>query len=117
MDEAQHPYSLIHERDGVIYVSGATTIDYATHTPVPGRRESLDAALDECFRRLATLGLHPKDVVKVTYFLTDISLRTEVNRQFEDRFEHPRPARSVVGITEAPYGGSAVIDIIAHRPR
>ncbi|WP_125168468.1 RidA family protein [Pusillimonas noertemannii] len=113
----EHPYSFVLESEGVVYVSGATTIDYTTHLPVPGRREPLDAALDEIERRLATVQLSLRSVVKVSYYLTDISLRTEVNAQFEDRFPHPRPARSVMGISSAPYGGCAVIDIIAHRSR
>jgi enamine deaminase RidA (YjgF/YER057c/UK114 family) len=117
MSASEHPYSLAYEKDGIVYVSGATTIDYATHKPIPGRREALDAALDEVVRRLATVGLDLSHVVKATYYLIDLSLRTEANQQFEERFPKPRPARTVVGIASIPYGGSAVIDVIAHRPR
>jgi 2-iminobutanoate/2-iminopropanoate deaminase len=112
---AEHPYSLAYERDGIVYVSGATTIDYKTHQPLPGRREALDGCLDEVERRLASVGLNLTHVAKVTYFLIDLSLRTEANQQFEQRFSHPRPARTVVGVSAIPYGGCAVIDVIAHR--
>ena len=115
MSKAEHPYSLAYEKDGVVYISGATTIDYTTHKPVAGRREALDAALGEVEKRLASVGLTLAHVAKVTYYLADISLRSEANQQFEERFRHPRPARTVVGVSAIPYGGSAVIDVIAHR--
>ncbi len=115
MGKKDHPYSLAFEKDGVVYISGATTIDYETLKPVPGRKEALDAALEEVVKRLASVGLDLSHVVKATYFLTDISLRKEANEQFEQRFPEPRPARTVVGVSAIPYGGVAVIDVIAHR--
>jgi 2-iminobutanoate/2-iminopropanoate deaminase len=102
---SEHPYSLAFKKNGIVYVSGATTIDYTTHKPVPGRRE--------VERRLKSVGAKLSDVVKVTYFLRDVSLRTEANQQFEERFSEPRPARSVVGVSDIPYDGIAVIDVIA----
>jgi enamine deaminase RidA (YjgF/YER057c/UK114 family) len=113
--KTEHPYSLAYEKDGVVYISGATTIDYSTHQPVRGRREALDAALTEVEKRLSSVGLNLGHVAKVTYYLVDISLRAEANQQFEQRFKDPRPARTVVGVSSIPYGGSAVIDVIAHR--
>src|SRR5689334_17442440 len=115
MANIEHPYSLVYERDGVAYVSGATTIDYATHLPVAGDQAAMDAALDEVERRLASIGLGLDSVTKVTYFLLDIRLRATANAQFEARFAAPRPARTVIGVSAIPYGGVAVIDVIAHR--
>lgn len=114
-DAKHHPYSLAYEKDGIVYVSGATSIDYETHKPVPGRREALDAALDEVEKRLASVGLDLTHVVKATYYLLDLSLRTEANQQYEDRFQVPRPARTVIGVSAIPYDGVCVIDVIAHR--
>ncbi len=111
----EHPYSFAFEKNGIVYISGATTINYETHQPIPGRREALDAALNEVERRLGTVGLNLSHVVKVTYYLIDISLRAEANQQFEARFQQPRPARTVLGVSAIPYNGQAVIDVIAHR--
>jgi 2-iminobutanoate/2-iminopropanoate deaminase len=110
-----HPYSLVCERDGVAYVSGATTIDYETHLPISGDEAALTAALDEVERRLKSIGLDLTAVTKVTYFINDMRLRALANAQFERRFAPPRPARTVVGVSAIPYGGVAVIDAIAHR--
>jgi 2-iminobutanoate/2-iminopropanoate deaminase len=115
MAKTEHPYSLAYEKNGIVYVSGATTIDYTTHQPISGRQEGLDAALSEVEKRLASVGLSLAHVAKVTYYLADISLRVEANRQFEERFANPRPARTVVAVSGIPYDGTAVIDVIAHR--
>jgi enamine deaminase RidA (YjgF/YER057c/UK114 family) len=88
---------------------------YATYTPVKGRMESCERALDEVAERLATVGLDLRHVVKMTYFVTDITLRDEANVQFERRFQEPRPARTVIGVSQLPFGCSVAIDAIAHR--
>lgn len=115
MSTSEHPYALVAEKDGIVYVSGATSIDYTTHQPVAGRREALDAALAEVRKRLASVGLDLAHVVKLTYFLTDLTLREEANAQYREHFAASRPARSVVGVSAIPYGGVVVIDAIAHR--
>ena len=108
-ESTAHPYSLAFEKDGIVYVSGATSIDYSTHQPVPGRREALDAALNEVERRLASVGLDLSHVVKATYFLLDVTLRNEANEQYEERFKPPRPARTVVGTSGIPFGGQCYL--------
>jgi len=115
MSNSEHPYSLVVEVDGIIYVSGATSIDYESHRPISGRRAALDAALDEVENRLASVGASLSNVTKLTYFLKDLSLRQEANVQFLERFEVPRPARTVLQVTGIPYDGVVVIDATAHR--
>lgn len=107
-----HPYSPAKRVDNVIYVSGALSVD-TDYQPVAGRKEALDAACDRMTERLATAGGELKDVVKLTYFVTDISLREEANKQFTERFAEARPARTFVGVSELPYGSTVEIDAIA----
>ena len=114
-EQKEHPYSLVFEKDGIVYVSGAASMNYETFSPVKGRMEALDAALDEIERRLTSAGLKLSHVVKATYFLTDVTLRNEANDQFKKRFAAPRPARTVVGVSSLPFGCSAAIDVTAHR--
>jgi 2-iminobutanoate/2-iminopropanoate deaminase len=75
----------------------------------------LDAALKNLAARLATVNLTLADVVKLTYFVTDITLRDEANQQLIEHFAHPRPARTFVEVSRLPYGASVEIDAIAHR--
>ncbi len=57
------------------------------------------------------------DVVKTTYFVTDVSLREEANGHYERILAEPRPARSFVEVAALPYGGSVEIEAIVHRGR
>jgi enamine deaminase RidA (YjgF/YER057c/UK114 family) len=97
---------------GLAFVSGALSVD-AEGTAVPGRTEALDAAVDRMVDRLATVGGQLKDVVKLTYYVTDLSLREEANRQFERIFDEPRPARTFLEVSSLPYGAIAEIDAVA----
>ena len=107
-----HPYSPAKRAGNHIYVSGALSVDH-DYQPVPGRKEAVDAALERMRERLATEGGQLKDVVKLTYFVTDISLREECNEQFWEHFMESRPARSFVGASALPYGATVEIDAIA----
>ena len=107
-----HPYSPAVTVGGLAFVSGALSID-ADGLAVPGRREALDAAIDRMTERLATVGGVLADVVKLTYYVTDITLREEANRQYERLFDQPRPARTFMEVSALPYGATVEIDAIA----
>lgn len=110
----EHPYSEAFEHNGIIYVSGALSVD-PEGVVVDGRHESLAAAMERLSYRLGTVGADLADVVKVTYFVTDVSLREEANAHFADTFAAPRPARSFVEVSALPYGASVEIEAVAHR--
>jgi enamine deaminase RidA (YjgF/YER057c/UK114 family) len=107
-----HPYSPALAAGSLVFASGALAVD-EHGKPVSGRREALDAALTRLAERLAKAGVGLADVVKATYFVTDISLRDEANAQFLDSFAEPRPARSFVGVSALPYGATVEIEAVA----
>lgn len=109
----EHPYSPACAAAGFVFVSGALSVD-ADGQAVAGRREALDAAIDRMIERLATAGGRLEHVVKLTYFVTDVTLRDEANRQFERLFSEPRPARTFLEVSRLPYGATVEIDCIAH---
>lgn len=111
-----HPYSPAKRVGDHIYVSGALSVD-RDYQPVSGRREALDAALDRMTERLATAGGAIGDVVKLTYFVTDLTLREEANEQFIDNFSEAQPARTFLEVSKLPYGSSVEIDAIAYVGR
>ncbi|WP_026918185.1 RidA family protein [Gordonia shandongensis] len=110
-----HPYSPAFRAGDTVYVSGALSVD-RDYRPVPGRDDALDAAVERMTERLATVGADLRDVVKVTYYVTDVTLREEANRQFERIFAQPRPARTFLAVSALPYGATVEIDAIAHSP-
>ncbi|MGF6886538.1 2-iminobutanoate/2-iminopropanoate deaminase [Nocardia sp. GAS34] len=109
---AQHPYSPAVVAGGFAFVSGALSVD-ENYVPVPGREAALDAAVQRTSERLATVGGTLADIVKLTYYVTDLSLREEANRQFLELFAAPRPARTFVEVSGLPYGATVEIDAIA----
>lgn len=108
-----HPYSPAYAMDGFVFVSGALSIDIHGKA-VAGRAEALDAAIDRMTERLASVGGRLENVIKLTYFVTDVTLRDEANRQFERLFSEPRPARTFLEVSRLPYEATVEIDCIAH---
>ncbi|MCJ0904045.1 RidA family protein [Rhodococcus sp. ARC_M6] len=111
---AQHPYSPAVTAGGLAFVSGALSID-SEGIAVAGRMPALDAAIDRMCERLATVGGELSDVVKLTYFVTDVTLRDEANQQFERLFTEPRPARTFLEVSNLPYGATVEIDAVARQ--
>ncbi|MQY28694.1 RidA family protein [Nocardia aurantia] len=109
---AAHPYRPAVLAGGLAFVSGALSVD-ADYVPVAGRQEALDAAAERMAERLATVGGTLADIVKLTYYVTDLSLREEANRQLERLFAEARPARTFVEVSRLPYGATVEIDAIA----
>jgi reactive intermediate/imine deaminase len=111
-----HPYSPAFAVGDLAFVSGALSVDPDGHA-VEGRTEAIEAAIARLTERLATVGMQLADVVKTTYFVTDVSLRAEANAHYEQVFAEPRPARSFVEVAGLPYGATVEIEAIAHRGR
>lgn len=113
---AAHPYSPAFAVGDLAFVSGALSVDRDGRA-VTGRTEAIAAAMERLSERLATVGMALPDVVKTTYFVTDVTLRDEANAHYEQVFTPPRPARSFVGVADLPYGATAEIEAVAHRGR
>ncbi|KXO98964.1 RidA family protein [Tsukamurella pseudospumae] len=113
---ASHPYSPAVATGNLAFVSGALSVDPEGNA-VEGRTEALDAAIDRMTERLATVGGQLSDVVKLTYYVTDLTLRDDANAQFERIFAEPRPARTFLAVAGLPYGASVEIDAIAALPQ
>ena len=108
-----HPYSPARRVGDHVYVSGALSVDEAYRPVGDSDREALDAALQRMQERLATAGAGLDDVVKLTYFVTDVAVRDLANEQFTEHFATARPARTFVEASGLPYGASIEIDAIA----
>lgn len=111
-----HPYSPAFAVGDLAFVSGALSVD-GEGRAVPGRGEALAAAMERLNERLATVDMGLQDVVKTTYFVTDVSLRDEANLHFMQVFAEPRPARTFVEVAALPYGATVEIEAVAHRAR
>lgn len=110
-----HPYSDAVVAEGLVFVSGCLPVDEDENL-VEGA-DALDAALGMVSRRLASVGCQLGDVVKMTYFVTDIGVRAEANAQYERTWPEPRPARTMIQVPRLPRDASVEIDVIARAAR
>ncbi|OZF29415.1 RidA family protein [Rhodococcus sp. 14-2483-1-2] len=110
-----HPYSPAYKVAGFGFVSGALSVD-TEGTAVHGIEPALDAAVARMTERLATIDMTLADVVKTTYFVTDVTTRDAANSHYKTVFAEPRPARSFVEVAALPYGATVEIEAIAYRP-
>lgn len=83
---------------------------------VSGGRAAVDAALESMKQWMATVGARLEDVVKLTYFVTDLSLRDAANEQYLELWPQPRPAHTVVGVAALPQGCEVEIDAAVKAP-
>jgi enamine deaminase RidA (YjgF/YER057c/UK114 family) len=112
MTDPQHPYSPAVVANGLAFVSGSLPV-LPDGTVVSDGRAAMAAAMEQLKERMATVGAGIEDVVKLTYFVTDIGLRDFANEQFLELWPAPRPARTVVGVAQLPRGCVVEIDAVA----
>jgi len=115
VNDPKHPYSPAVVAGGLVFVSGSLPV-LADGTVVKGGRAAMDAAVESLKERMAHVGATLEDVVKLTYFVTDIGLRDAANEQFTALWPEPRPARTVVGVAQLPYGCEVELDAVARVP-
>ncbi|MCW2783080.1 MAG: putative endoribonuclease [Marmoricola sp.] len=109
-DDHDHPYSEAVIAGGLVFLSGCLP----DNLPSPGTDQTpLSLAMDVVERRLKLVGGSLEDIVKLTYFVTDMSLREGANQQYLDLWDEPRPARTVIGVASLPRNSSVEIDAIA----
>jgi 2-iminobutanoate/2-iminopropanoate deaminase len=113
-NQTAHPYSPAYTVAGFGFVSGALSVD-SQGIAVDGVEPALAAAVARMTERLATIDMTLADVVKTTYFVTDVATRDAANRHYQSIFDEPRPARSFVEVAALPYGATIEIEAIAYR--
>ncbi len=111
IDDNDHPYSEAVVAGGLVFLSGCLPDESAA--PFADDRELLAAAMKTVERRLRAVGGTLDDVVKLTYYVTDIGLRDAANLQYIDVWNVPRPTRTLIGVASLPRNSAVEIDAIA----
>jgi 2-iminobutanoate/2-iminopropanoate deaminase len=105
-------YSSAIAAGGFIFVSGQTPRDEARRIIGETIEEQTAATLDNVSRVLAASGASMSDIVKITIYLTDLTLFPRFNTAYIDRFVDFKPARTTV---ECGLQGVMIeIDVIAY---
>jgi len=109
------PYSQAVVYEGLVYSSGQIAIDPATDALIVG---DIEAQAEQVFANLRAVleaaGSSLDNVVRVSVYLTDLSLFPRVNAIYERHLgSDPKPARSTIGVAALPLGAQLEIDLIA----
>jgi reactive intermediate/imine deaminase len=107
-------YSQAIVHDGLVYVSGQLPIDPKTGEKQTGSIEKqARLVLQNLSAILDASGSSLKQVLKVTVYISDISLWGQVNEVYAEIFSDHRPARAIVPTRDLHFGFKIEVDAIA----
>ncbi len=100
--------------NGLIFVSGQLAVDHETGEKKPGSiEEQTEQALKNISEILKAAGSDLSRVLKMTVYVSDISLWDAVNVTYAKVMGENRPARAVIPTKELHHGFLIEIDAIA----
>lgn len=115
--EAPQPgghYSQAIVHHGTVYVSGQLPIDPKTGEKKLGSiQEQTEQVLQNLGAILQAAGSGLDQVLKVTVYVSDISLWSDVNRVYARFFGDHRPARAIVPTGELHHGFQIEVEAVA----
>lgn len=103
-------YSQAVNVNGTIYLSGQIPLDPESMTLVDGSDEQIHQVFKNLRAVARASGGDLNDIVKLTVYLTDLSLFPNVNEIMAEYFDKPYPARAAVGVTELPKAASIEVE-------
>lgn len=106
------PYSQAVECNGMVFVSGQLPVDPVTGAIPETASEQARRTLENIRAIAEASGLSLSDCVKLTIYLSDMSIFAEVNDVYKGFFSEPYPARSCVAVSGIPKGAMMEIDAI-----
>jgi enamine deaminase RidA (YjgF/YER057c/UK114 family) len=109
--DLEHPYSDAVIVGDLVFVSGCLPVDEEENlVEGPG---ALDAALGMVGRRLGSVGLGLDDVVKLTYYVTDIAFVPQILAVRDEFIDTSRPPASTVVQIAALYRPDLLLEVDA----
>jgi 2-iminobutanoate/2-iminopropanoate deaminase len=115
--KAAGPYSHAVATGGLLFCSGQTPVDPATGKLVEG---SIGDHTRRCLENIgivcAAAGAELTDAVRMSIYVTDISVFAEVNEAYGGFFPSDPPARTTIGVASLPLGAQVEIDAIVALP-
>jgi 2-iminobutanoate/2-iminopropanoate deaminase len=110
--EAAGPYSHAVKSNGLVFLSGQTPIDPNTGQLVEGSiGDQARRCLDNLSVVAAAAGASLDDAVRMTIYVTDISVFKDVNEAYGSYFPENPPARTTIGVAALPLG--AEVEMVA----
>ena len=109
------PYSTGVEIGGWLFLSGQIALESSGMIVQGGVGAEAELIFERVRQLLASAGLSPRNVVKLTLYLVDMASFQTVNQACARFFEEPFPARTTVEVSALPKGAKLEVDVIAFR--
>ena len=103
------PVSQCNIINNTIYIGGQMPRDMDTGLIVKGGYEQTKLSLDHCITILKEAGGSIETIALIIIYVTDLSIKDEVNKVFSEYFLSNPPARNLVEV--ADIGENALIEI------
>jgi 2-iminobutanoate/2-iminopropanoate deaminase len=107
------PYSQAVKANGFIFVSGCIPLTPDTNEIVSDLKQATGLVFSNLKNILEAGGSDLSKLVKVTIFLSDMSVFQEVNKIYSGFVTEPFPARTTVAVKELPRSVCIEVDAIA----
>ena len=115
-DKIGLPLSGAVEVDGALYVSGQIHINEETGELLGDTiEEKTHATMKNIQALLEEAGYAFDDVVQAFIYLPDLSNGPKVNEVYSSYFDHPMPARAMLGVAALPLGADIEIVVTARK--
>lgn len=103
-------YSQAVNINGTVYLSGQIPLDPESMTLVEGNHEQIHQVFKNLRAVARASGGDMNDIVKLTVYLTDLSMFPPVNEIMTEYFDKPYPARAAVGVAALPKAASIEVE-------
>ncbi len=108
-------YSPATQKGNLLFISGQLPVDPFTGVGISGDiTAETKQVLSNVDHLLEAAGAKREDIMKVTIYISDISLWDTVNLLYKEYFGDHKPARAVVPTNQLHYGYSIEIEAIAY---
>ena len=101
------------EANGFIFTAGFIHMDEEGNMVEGSVEEKFKLVMLNIENVLSAAGSNLDDIVKVTIYVTDLSILAELNKLYVTYFSEPLPAREAIGVKELPLGATIEISVTA----
>ncbi|CDK37896.1 RidA family protein [Halorubrum sp. AJ67] len=103
------PYSVRNHDSQLVFFDGQLPDEVARKK---GIRQQTLAALEHVSNVAAEAGVHVRNLMRTTVYLTEIDQSEAVTQAYDEFFDGQRPSRTVVGAEELPSDAAVQIEAI-----
>lgn len=103
-------YSQAVSVNGTVYLSGQIPLTPGAMALVEGAEAQIHQVFKNLSAVAAAAGGSLNEVVKLTVYLTDLSVFPKVNEIMAEYFDEPYPARAAVGVAGLPKGAGIEVE-------